>query len=102
MLAKRLTVFLYLGLTFATSRPRASFHVLEKREVVPYGFSSVGPAPPEKTISLRLALANNEDALIDKLYSVSDPSSPKYGQHLTKEEVNEVFHCWFPQNDAKF
>lgn len=29
-------------------------------------------------------------ALTDELYQVSTPGSPKYGQHLTHEEVNRL------------
>ncbi|KAI0746593.1 family S53 protease-like protein [Daedaleopsis nitida] len=58
------TVLVYLGLALAT--PLTNFRVLEKRDLVPHGFTRVGPASPEH---------------------VSDPSSYKYGQYLTMEEV---------------
>ena len=83
---KAFAVFISLGLALAT--PLTNFRVLEKRDLVPHGFSRVGPASPEQTISLRLALAqNNEAGMIDALYSVSDPKSATYGQHLSKAQV---------------
>ncbi|EIW55897.1 uncharacterized protein TRAVEDRAFT_22306 [Trametes versicolor FP-101664 SS1] len=48
----------------------------------------IGPASPQTTLSLRLALAqSNPDGVIDALYRVSDPDSTSYGQYLSKEEV---------------
>ena len=86
MFTNALAAFVFLGLALAS--PVTNFRVLETRQLVPHGFTRVGRAGPEQTISLRIALAqNNEAGLIDALYSVSDPSSPKYGQYLTMKEV---------------
>ena len=88
MFAKGLTVFIATA-----TAALADFRVLETQTAAPHGFSRVGPAPPEKTVRLRLALAQgNEDGLIEALYSVSDPSSSRYGQHLTREEVSAFVH----------
>ena len=68
----------------------STFSVHELRQAIPSGFTQVGPAPPETTISLRLALAeSNPNGVIDALYSVSDPDSPSYGQYLSKDEVGD-------------
>ncbi|CDO77343.1 hypothetical protein BN946_scf184786.g3 [Trametes cinnabarina] len=49
-----------------------------------------GPAPAEQSLKLRFALKQNDpDGLIDALYEVSDPDSPKYGKHLSKAEVEQ-------------
>ncbi|KZT71838.1 subtilisin-like protein [Daedalea quercina L-15889] len=64
------------------------FAVHESRPNVPKGFSLTGPAAPDTTLNLRLALVRgNTVGLIDALYDVSTPSSAHYGQHLTKEEA---------------
>ncbi|KAI0696063.1 family S53 protease-like protein [Cerioporus squamosus] len=97
MFAKALLPFVYLGFVWATSS--ANFRVREKLDAAPQGFTSVGPASPEQTITLRLALAQgNAPGVVDALYSVSDPASPKYGQHLTKQEVENLVA---PKSDTK-
>ncbi len=90
MLVKALLPFVFLGLVCAASS--ANFRVREKLNAAPHAFTSVGPASPEQTITLRLALAQgNAGGVVDALYSVSDPASSKYGQHLTKQEVKLSF-----------
>ena len=82
-----LVALIHLSLVYAT--PSASFRIQETQKIVPQGFTSVGPAPPERTISLRLALAQPDDSgIVDAHYSVSNPSSSKYGQYLSKHEAS--------------
>lgn len=58
----------------------------------PNGFTRLSDAPSDKTLNLRIALANsNITGLENMLYAVSTPSSPMYGQHLSKEEVRSGF-----------
>lgn len=73
----------------AFSKPaRRGLQVHESRPSAPAGFSLSGAAPPDTILNLRLALVRNDEAgLIESLYDVSTPTSPNYGQHLTKEEV---------------
>ncbi|KAH9889378.1 family S53 protease-like protein [Cubamyces lactineus] len=90
--ATALLAFVCLGVAAATplDASSTSFRVREQRQAAPRGFTQVGPAPPDQTLSLRLALAeSNPSGLIDALYSVSDPDSASYGQHLSKEEVEQ-------------
>lgn len=62
----------------------------EKREEAPEGFVGAGPASPETMLQLRIAMvSNNMAGLEEQLMAVSTPSSATYGQHLTKEEVEE-------------
>ncbi|ETW82604.1 serine protease S53 [Heterobasidion irregulare TC 32-1] len=83
--------------------------VHEKRENVPQGFVKTDTAPSSQVLSLRLALVqNNPQGLEDALYSVSTPSSPKYKQYLSKEEVEafvapkqeslDLVNEWLSQN----
>lgn len=72
----------------AAAGPSPRMRVHEKRENVPQGFVKTDTAPSSQVLSLRLALVqNNPQGLEDALYSVSTPSSPKYKQYLSKEEV---------------
>lgn len=65
-----------------------SMKVHERRETVPAGFTLRAAAQPETTLKLRLALSqSNFTELERRLMDVSTPSSPNYGQHLSKEEV---------------
>ncbi|KAJ6617313.1 Pro-kumamolisin, activation domain-containing protein [Mycena sp. CBHHK59/15] len=67
-----------------------NFVVLERRDNPPDGFSRIGPTPLDQTLTLRLAL-NQRDipGLEDTIYEVSTPGSSRYGQYLTKEEVEQ-------------
>ncbi|KAI0294269.1 family S53 protease [Multifurca ochricompacta] len=63
-------------------------HLHERRDDVPDGFTSKGPAPGDQTLQLRIALVQNDiEGLQNKLLDVSTPSSAQYGQWLSKEEV---------------
>ena len=49
------------------------------------------PAPPDNHLTLRINLKQpNFDSLEEHLYAVSDPASPRYGLHLSKEQVQEL------------
>ena len=51
----------------------------------------MGPAEPERTMTLRFALTQRDpEGLIDALYDVSTPSGAGYGQYLGVEEVCTV------------
>lgn len=61
----------------------------DKRASAPKGFVNNGPAPPEQSITLRIALASNNIAgLESKLLTISDPSSADYGQWLSQAEAS--------------
>jgi tripeptidyl-peptidase-1 len=71
---------------------RRGWHVHERRDNAPTGFTYTGPAPPEQVIQFRIALTqNNPNGLIQALYNVSDPDHPQYGQHLSQDEVYSFF-----------
>lgn len=78
--------------SFALAKPHArDMTVRESRESIPAGYVHSGAADADTTINLRIALVqNNPSGLIDALYDVSTPSSPSYGEHLSKEEVNSL------------
>lgn len=60
----------------------------EQRDNIPDGFVKSGSAPPDQVLNFRLGLVQGDMATLEqRLYAVSTPSSPEYGQHLSKEEV---------------
>ncbi|KAI1790225.1 family S53 protease-like protein [Ganoderma leucocontextum] len=86
---KSLLPFVYLGLVYATDLNNFVLH--EKVKVTPNGFTSLGSAQPAETVKLRIALAQaDKNAIVDALYNVSDPSSSRYGQHLSKAEAEAL------------
>ncbi|KAJ7742291.1 family S53 protease-like protein [Mycena metata] len=77
-----------VALAIATPTDRSAFIVHEHRAQPASGFVSTGPAPSDAELTLRIALnPNNIAGLESELYAVSNPSSSRYGQHLTPEEV---------------
>ncbi|KAI0659022.1 subtilisin-like protein [Cubamyces menziesii] len=110
--ASALAAFVLLGV--ATANPlkarSSSFRVHELRETLPQGFTEVGPAHPQQTLNLRLALAqSNPSGIVDTLYEVSDPDHASYGQYLSKEEVErfvapqpstlDAVNSWLQENN---
>ncbi|EIW56056.1 family S53 protease-like protein [Trametes versicolor FP-101664 SS1] len=88
---------LSLFTTFALATPLASLKlsrdllVHDSRDTIPFGFSFKALAAPKTPLTLRIALAQKtSDAVVDALYSVSDPSSDTYGQHLSKTEAAQL------------
>ncbi|KAI9436568.1 Pro-kumamolisin, activation domain-containing protein [Lactarius indigo] len=78
---------------------------------VPLNWETLGPPPAGTTIDLHISLkAHHENGLIDALYEVSDPRSPKYGAHLSKEQVAqlvapradtvELINSWLEHHDV--
>ncbi|KAJ6574219.1 family S53 protease [Mycena capillaripes] len=66
-------------------------HVLhETRALVPRGYDDGGLVDVDTIVHFRIALAqSNISGLKDVLDEVSNPSSPRYGQYLSKEQVVE-------------
>lgn len=77
---------------------------------IPAGFTYVGPQDASTVLSIRLAMVqSNPGGLEEALYDVSTPSSPVYGQHLSKEEAAQfvapspeavsAVNAWLQEND---
>ncbi|KAI9069415.1 family S53 protease [Trametes sanguinea] len=87
MLAIPLLVVSMCALAFGKPMGR-SLQLHEARDAVPEGFSLHSTPSGETTLKLRIALVQGDFAgLEQKLYDVSDPSSPNYGKHLSTTEV---------------
>ncbi|KAI9454060.1 subtilisin-like protein, partial [Lactarius psammicola] len=78
---------------------------------VPPNWETLGHPPAGTTIDLHFVLKpHRENALIDALYEVSDLRSPKYGVHLSKEQVAhlvaphpdslELISSWLEHHDV--
>ncbi|GJE91255.1 subtilisin-like protein [Phanerochaete sordida] len=58
---------------------------------VPKGWKWHASAPSDHVLDMRISLKQgNLDDLIASLYEVSDPAHEKYGQHLSKEDVEAL------------
>ncbi|KAI9457302.1 subtilisin-like protein [Russula earlei] len=57
----------------------------------PSNWLDLGRAPPTQVILLRIALPQARFSELERqLYEISDPSHARYGQHLMKEQVEEL------------
>ncbi|KAH8997145.1 subtilisin-like protein [Lactarius hatsudake] len=66
-------------------------HIKHSWNSVPRNWVSLGQPPSGTTIDLYIALKpQRENALVDALYEVSEPGHPRYGAHLTKEQVADL------------
>ncbi|KAH9857435.1 family S53 protease [Lenzites betulinus] len=105
------SLFVAALITLAVGKPMSrNLKVHEAREEIPDGFSLQGSAAPDTTLKLRIALVQSNFAELEqKLYDVSTPSSPNYGAHLSKEEVEQLVapsadsvdavNAWLKEND---
>ncbi|TFK33637.1 subtilisin-like protein [Crucibulum laeve] len=58
---------------------------------IPQGWKFHGPAPLDDEITLRIGLKQHGvDELVGTLYEISDPENIRYGEYLTKEEVDAL------------
>lgn len=97
MLASGFFLAALCTLTLGTPVER-NLRVHESRSSVPNGFSRVGSADAATVLNLRLGLVSGGvDKLVETLYDISTPSSPKYGQHLSKSEVNGLVYPSQPE-----
>jgi subtilase family serine protease len=81
---------LYASLTRRVIALPAAYLVKESIEV-PEGWVKVGRATAGHTLNLRLGLPQPNFGLLEQhLYEISDPYHERYGNHLSKEEVEEL------------
>jgi len=68
-----------------------SGYVVKETHHVPRGWTNLGPAPGHAKLAIRIGLKQAKwDELERHLYEVSDPFHPRYGQHLSREEVDQL------------
>ncbi|KAL0577149.1 hypothetical protein V5O48_004825 [Marasmius crinis-equi] len=85
-----ISTFVLQGLAVPTSQ--LSHVVHEKRALEPVDWHQSHRANADQVLSLRIGLKQqNLEKLEDMLWSVSHPSSEKYGQHWTQQQVADTF-----------
>ncbi|KAA1473458.1 family S53 protease [Dentipellis sp. KUC8613] len=79
------------SVVFATPVISGALHVHERRDAPPVGYTMMGRPSDDHVLTLGMALIeNNRDGLVERLYAVSTPDSPDYGNHLSKEDVEAM------------
>ncbi|KAH9164686.1 subtilisin-like protein [Lactarius sanguifluus] len=86
-----LTVASLTALATPLAHPWHDISVKHAWNAVPHNWECLGPPPPAITINLHIALQpKEENVLREALYEVSTPGHPKYGKHLSKDEVAKL------------
>ncbi|KAI9442714.1 subtilisin-like protein [Lactarius indigo] len=66
-------------------------HIKHSWSAVPDDWQTMGHPPSGTTINLYIALkSHHQNALKDTLYQVSEPTHPRYGAHLTNEQLAKL------------
>lgn len=86
-----LQLFLFASLSAAVPAAFApgdqTLHVKESVPA-PHTWTKLGRAPSDHSIRLRIAIFQQDFPGLEKLlYEISDPDHPRYGAHMSKEEV---------------
>jgi len=69
----------------------ANHIIKEEIDTIPAGWSQLTRACPHQTLELSVLVRQSNLAELEAtLMAVSDPDSPKYGQHLSLDEVNAL------------
>ncbi|KAH8976516.1 subtilisin-like protein [Lactarius hatsudake] len=86
-----LTVASLTSLAIPLAQPWHDVSVKHAWNAVPHNWECLGPPPHAITIDLHIALQpKDENVLREALYEVSTPGRPKYGKHLSKEDVAKL------------
>lgn len=78
--------------TLALQRQGVDYNYkVKERTAPPRGWQKISSAPADHIIHLRIGLPQSRfDELERHLYEISDPFHSRYGQHLSKAEVEEL------------
>lgn len=80
-----------LGLALSALGARTSGFLVKESVSLPNGWVKHSTPSPDHVISLRIGLPQSNFRALERiLYEVSDPDHPRYGQHLSKAEVDEL------------
>jgi tripeptidyl-peptidase I len=91
MLFSILSSALLLGGSVLAEPTTRSPFAIKSHNDVPRGWTKVGAPSPHHPLSLRIAFKQPKfSQLEDLLAEISDPDSPRWREHLTKEEVDEL------------
>ncbi len=90
-----LAAVLLSSLAKPLSPPWGDMHTKHSWNAVPENWESVGHPPSGTTINLYIALkSHRENALIDALYEVSEPTHPRHVHHHSSTQLcSHECHC---------
>lgn len=87
----QLLSFSLLGIAMSLASPSTHSFINRETIIAPRGWTREAEAPANHLISLRIGLHQRNFDLLEKhLYEVSDPTHTRYGEHLSKEEVEDL------------
>lgn len=76
------------ALILLTTAAVASARVFDSLSSIPEGWALSSPAVGGDQLALKIALKQQHAAALEQtVLSISDPGSPDYGKHLTREEL---------------
>ncbi|KAJ7228219.1 tripeptidyl peptidase A [Mycena pura] len=87
-----LPIFLFVALSTAVPALFPPDHAFRVKENVsaPHGWTRIARAPSTFRIRLRIAIFQQDFPGLEKLlYELSDPEHPRYGAHMSKDEVEK-------------
>ena len=88
---RRYIALIFTGLSLSLAGPTAPPFHLKERIDPPRHWVKLGPAPVDHVVTLRIALPQPHFSVLERyLYEVSDPGHARYGEHLSKEEVESL------------
>ncbi len=77
--------------SYYASRDNSCEHQVKESITPPHGWTKYAAAPPYHTITLRIALSQPHFSTLEQhLAEISDPDHPRYGAHLSAEEVDKL------------
>lgn len=77
--------------SYAAPGPIKCAHKVKESVAPPRGWVQGDPAPADHILELRIALPQPQFGTLEAhLYEISDPYHERYGQHLTKDQVEEL------------
>ncbi|KAF6753083.1 subtilisin-like protein [Ephemerocybe angulata] len=87
-----LPVLVFYGvMSFAVATPLQNTTLKHSWDNIPRGWSFEATPDPDHTFDLHIGLTQNRvQDLIHHLMEVSDPTHPRYGQHLSKDEAEAL------------
>ncbi|KAH9926610.1 family S53 protease-like protein [Epithele typhae] len=100
-----------LAIAYAKATTR-TMQVHDVRSTAPTTFTSLGAAPADMVLTVKVQVAQNDIAGLEKaLMDVSTPGNALYGQHLSKEELEsytapkaeslDAVTAWLKENDIE-
>ncbi|USW55666.1 Putative peptidase S53, activation domain, peptidase S8, subtilisin, Ser-active, Sedolisin [Septoria linicola] len=91
LLSRIVCAFGTISTAYALPRSSRSSYAVKERHNVPRGWTRVGEAGRADRIHLSIGLKQQNEGVVEEhLLQVSDPSHPRYGQHLTAAEIEDI------------